>query len=168
LASFAILGCLAIITGVLIHWSWRSFLGASFVSAILSALLFGVFIKGMDGTWEPRQVIGVILAFFCSFPITASVGVLFLLLRPSPIPKGKCQKCGYNLRSLPEPRCPECGTAFDKDAIQSIFDDDETSDNMPKAPWICPECGEGIEGQFATCWKCGTDKPEGTRDSETV
>ena len=22
---------------------------------------------------------------------------------------------------------------------------------------ICPKCGEEVEGQFAVCWKCGTD-----------
>ena len=26
---------------------------------------------------------------------------------------GHCVKCGYDLRGLPEPRCPECGTGFD-------------------------------------------------------
>ncbi len=25
-----------------------------------------------------------------------------------------CEKCGYLLRGLAEPRCPECGTAFDR------------------------------------------------------
>jgi hypothetical protein len=25
---------------------------------------------------------------------------------------GQCGNCGYNLRGLPEPRCPECGTPF--------------------------------------------------------
>ncbi len=24
-----------------------------------------------------------------------------------------CENCGYDIRGLPEPRCPECGTAFD-------------------------------------------------------
>jgi hypothetical protein len=27
-------------------------------------------------------------------------------------------------------------------------------------PWTCPACGEAIEGQFTSCWKCGKDRPE--------
>jgi hypothetical protein len=22
-------------------------------------------------------------------------------------------------------------------------------------PWTCPSCGEKLEGQFTSCWKCG-------------
>ena len=28
--------------------------------------------------------------------------------------KGVCVRCGYDLRGLPEPRCPECGTPFEQ------------------------------------------------------
>jgi hypothetical protein len=31
---------------------------------------------------------------------------------------GYCRKCGYDLRGLPEPRCPECGTPFKLDQIR--------------------------------------------------
>ena len=24
--------------------------------------------------------------------------------------------------------------------------------------WACPRCGESIEGQFSTCWRCGADR----------
>jgi hypothetical protein len=27
--------------------------------------------------------------------------------------------------------------------------------------WTCPRCGEKLEGQFTTCWNCGTVKPQG-------
>lgn len=28
-----------------------------------------------------------------------------------------CKKCGYNLRGLRDPRCPECGTPFDPNLL---------------------------------------------------
>jgi hypothetical protein len=31
----------------------------------------------------------------------------------------------------------------------------------PQVSWKCPKCGEVLEGQFTTCWKCGTEKPAG-------
>lgn len=24
--------------------------------------------------------------------------------------------------------------------------------------WICPQCGEWLEGQFTSCWNCGRDR----------
>lgn len=24
--------------------------------------------------------------------------------------------------------------------------------------WVCPACGETIEGQFTSCWKCGWER----------
>ena len=29
-----------------------------------------------------------------------------------------------------------------------------------KSQWVCAECGETIEGQFSSCWKCGTQLKE--------
>ncbi len=31
---------------------------------------------------------------------------------------GRCVRCDYDLRGLPEPRCPECGTPFDETATR--------------------------------------------------
>ena len=25
-------------------------------------------------------------------------------------------------------------------------------------PWTCPACGEQLEGQFSSCWKCGVTR----------
>lgn len=30
---------------------------------------------------------------------------------------------------------------------------DETSE-----AWQCPSCGESLEGQFGSCWKCGAER----------
>jgi hypothetical protein len=27
------------------------------------------------------------------------------------------------------------------------------------SPWRCPACGEKLEPQFTSCWKCGATKP---------
>ncbi len=27
-------------------------------------------------------------------------------------------------------------------------------------PWTCPKCGEVLEPQFASCWKCGTAREQ--------
>jgi hypothetical protein len=27
------------------------------------------------------------------------------------------------------------------------------------AEWLCPGCGERLEGQFQSCWKCGREHP---------
>jgi hypothetical protein len=29
----------------------------------------------------------------------------------------------------------------------------------PTAPWKCLRCGEVMEGQFTSCWKCGAERP---------
>ena len=26
-------------------------------------------------------------------------------------------------------------------------------------PWVCPACGETLEPQFQSCWKCQAEKP---------
>jgi hypothetical protein len=28
----------------------------------------------------------------------------------------------------------------------------------PQESWTCRKCGEDLEGQFAQCWKCGTER----------
>jgi len=32
---------------------------------------------------------------------------------------------------------------------------------VPLGPWTCPSCGEQLEGQFGSCWKCGAKRNAG-------
>ena len=39
----------------------------------------------------------------------------------------------------------------------------ETWRNSPvvtHSQWLCADCGETIEGQFTSCWKCGAQRDE--------
>ncbi len=74
---------------------------------------------------------------------TAKQLIHALLRLPNPT---HCQHCGYNLSGLPEPRCPECGSIFVR--VEQV---------EPSKAWICPKCGESIDGQFTECWKCNSD-----------
>ena len=53
-------------------------------------------------------------------PFVVLGAVVYVRNRYWPVyPAGCCGKCGYDLRGLPLPRCPECGTPFDpKDAFR--------------------------------------------------
>jgi hypothetical protein len=30
---------------------------------------------------------------------------------------------------------------------------------VSQPPWTCPLCGEKLENQFGSCWKCGANRP---------
>ena len=38
---------------------------------------------------------------------------------------------------------------------EAIVQQATSNENDMAAQWVCPECGETIEGQFAQCWQCG-------------
>jgi hypothetical protein len=63
-----------------------------------------------------RKLLITLLSFAAIWLISCTVlsAVVFLRNRYRPIyPAGLCTVCGYDLRGLSEPRCPECGSAFD-------------------------------------------------------
>ncbi len=47
-------------------------------------------------------------------PVTLGIAALIIsTYKPTQARSIECQKCGYNLTGLTEPRCPECFTPFD-------------------------------------------------------
>jgi hypothetical protein len=55
---------------------------------------------------------------------------------------------------------PELWIQNDADFFRAmeIVEQWRTSTAENDGPWVC-RCGETIEGQFTSCWKCGSDKP---------
>lgn len=41
------------------------------------------------------------------------------------------------------------------------------AEESKRSPWQCSNCGEHIEGQFAACWNCGTDRVKSLDDRES-
>lgn len=41
---------------------------------------------------------------------------------------------------------------------KEIIDDWENSEIEDHGSWVC-RCGETLEGQFSSCWKCGRERP---------
>jgi hypothetical protein len=49
-------------------------------------------------------------------------------------------------------------TEQDFERASAIIETNERDLAELKEIWICPKCGEEIEGQFAECWNCETAK----------
>jgi predicted RNA-binding Zn-ribbon protein involved in translation (DUF1610 family) len=48
--------------------------------------------------------------------------------------------------------------ACEAEAVQ--IKKDWLSPKIQGAAWTCPKCGENLEPQFTSCWKCRTAKPQ--------
>jgi hypothetical protein len=65
------------------------------------------------------------------------------------------------LGELPFTECsPEIWILNDGDypRASAIVDGWRNAEPENHGPWVC-RCGETIEGQFSSCWKCGRDRP---------
>jgi hypothetical protein len=63
----------------------------------------------------------------------------------------------------PVPYTPEIWVMRDEDFAKAL----ELRDSLPGSTgsdahdsWTCPKCGERVEGQFSSCWKCGTSRAQ--------
>lgn len=63
---------------------------------------------GVSNLWPMACAVWLVYGFGAAI----FVGLPILAWRGHEPPPGRCLGCGYDLRGLPQPRCPECGTAF--------------------------------------------------------
>jgi len=47
----------------------------------------------------------------------------------------------------------------DEPLARQVLDEFRHPQRHRGPPWTCPKCKEWLEGQFSTCWNCGTDRP---------
>jgi hypothetical protein len=68
---------------------------------------------------------------------------------------------GGALGELPVDSCaPEVWVNDVRDAARAEMLITESQAAVRDAPWSCASCGEAIEGQFFSCWKCGANRPD--------
>jgi hypothetical protein len=63
----------------------------------------------------------IVFAACALLPALLLTGAAFIRNRYWPVHEpGHCRVCNYDLRGLPEPRCPECGTPFDPAEVPGL------------------------------------------------
>jgi hypothetical protein len=97
--------------------------------------------------WPPDRVHIASLVLSLVWFGGTSIAVLSALVwlhnryRP-PLRAGHCVRCGYDLRGLADPRCPECGTPFSTEAPR---------DQRPlDAGFLPPTCPDGVNAVTTT------------------
>lgn len=87
------------------NWFWRaakaSAIGSGVFCGILLLLIVVIRASGFWNVW----LVPVVLAGFVFSHFLAAV----LYGDKDPDAETRCSKCGYILRGITEPRCPECG-----------------------------------------------------------
>ncbi len=64
-------------------------------------------------------------------------------------------------RGMPRPDAwPELWVLHDADMDRARAVLAREAEEAPA--WVCPDCGEESEGQFAACWNCGAVRPTAT------
>ncbi|MBN1341731.1 MAG: hypothetical protein JXQ73_03575 [Phycisphaerae bacterium] len=80
------------------------------VSSSIAVMVFGFWRLIVPPPWGYTlwEILECILVFF-GLPAMVLLQVIIALSLRRP---GRCPGCGYSLRGLSRPRCPECGRAF--------------------------------------------------------
>ena len=94
------------------HWFWRAVIAAVASSWVCIPLVILVFaIGGLFKTYEPSPVVAFVIWYGAVIlPCQLLTVVMYRLLGKERIDgETRCRRCGYILRGITEPRCPECG-----------------------------------------------------------
>jgi hypothetical protein len=83
------------------HWFWRATI-AALCAAVSASLLLAITLLNLS---PPKRVFGVAVA---TVFVNEFLSALVMYRRFYNV-ETRCRKCGYILRGITEPRCPECG-----------------------------------------------------------
>lgn len=111
---------------------WQAF-------AVLMAAGPPIFLSTYFDMWLVQRLFGEDAGWLLSFAIvfagvTILIGLL-LALQPRRLPEYACPICGYDLRGLGDPRCPECG---DREG-------EESNIATPLAPPVAPATSLAVQ-----------------------
>jgi len=70
---------------------------------------------------------------------------------------------------IPPTECWPQVWVWEKDRAKAddIIENLMSGDEAPAPIWVCPKCGEKLEGQFTECWNCGTSRQIEETDGST-
>lgn len=105
-----LIGVAMIVAGNLTRYLLAALLGTAHCTI---CILFFALVQIRN--WGPTSARERFVAMGVLYAIAVIPVSMLAWLRPPRPPAGelKCPQCGYLLYGLQEPRCPECGTAFD-------------------------------------------------------
>lgn len=93
----------------LMHWFWRVLIAVG-AGAFVVQFVHDPFC--IQKVARPGQVFELCLLRWATSLVAATVSVAIYVALRKTAPhdtETRCRKCGYILRGIPEPRCPECG-----------------------------------------------------------
>ena len=89
------------------HWFWRAVIAAAFGTIV--AFFGGMVLLDAFRAYEALFFLSLIPMMFFSHLVSAALADGISGRKVTRVDKTHCRKCGYILRGIAEPRCPECG-----------------------------------------------------------